>query len=328
MLSGQSMGTTWSVRVAGPWQDPWPTTAGPASADNAQAVLTQALQATLSDIIEQMSHWESDSLLSQINHAPTGWYQVPQAFFTVVSCALEVAKATQGAYDPTVGELVALWGFGPYGQPGNIPQAQALQAARERAGWQRLQLNHEHRGVWQPGGLTLDFSSIAKGYGVDAMAQTLEDHGIAHYMVELGGELRVKGHNPDKQAWRLIVEAPDAQSAQGGLPISLSNQAIATSGDYRRFFTVDGQRYAHTLNARTGWALQNNLASVSVVHPQCMVADALSTALLCMGLHEGMAYAHANHLAALFMVREGNELAVEWTPKFEQLAQANPITPL
>ncbi len=311
------MGTTWSIQAAGPWEG---ADAGGGVDETARAALQAALQAALDEIIGQMSNWEADSLISRLNRAPKGWYQVPEAFFTVLSCALQVAEATGGAYDPTVGEMVALWGFGPYGQPGRLPDANALQAARQRAGWQRLQLNAEHRGVWQPGGVVLDFSAIAKGYGVDAMAHVLESHGIEHYMVELGGELRVKGRNAEGQPWRLYVEAPGAERAQDGLPIALDGLAIATSGDYRRFFAIDGRRYAHTLDPRSGWALQNDLASVSVAHRQCMAADALSTALLCMGLQEGLAYARARDIAALFMVRHGDDLAVEWTPAFHRLA--------
>lgn len=319
-LSGRSMGTTWSVQVAGPWREACFAQNGEPSADQAVTLLTQAIQAELDEIVGQMSHWEPDSLISRVNQAPAGWYQLPEAFFTVVSCALQVAEATGGAYDPTVGELVELWGFGPHGQTGRLPDAQALKAARQRVGWQRLQLNTEHRGLWQPGGVSLDFSSIAKGYGVDAMAKVLEAHDIQHYMVELGGELRVKGLNAEQQAWRLYVEAPDAERSQDGLPITLNNHAIATSGDYRRYFIVDGQRYAHTLDPRSGWALHNDLACVSVVHEQCMAADALSTALLCMGLDEGMRYAEAQGIAALFMVRDDDDIAVEWTPAFHQLA--------
>ncbi|MCB5362756.1 FAD:protein FMN transferase [Pusillimonas sp. CC-YST705] len=314
------MGTTWSVQVAGPWQDARLAQAGQPLPGQASTELTQALQAKLDDIIDQMSHWEADSLISRINKAPTGWYQVPEEFFTVVSCAQQVAQATQGAYDPTVGELVALWGFGPHGQPGQLPCDSQLEDARQRSGWQQLHLNAEHRGVWQPGGMSLDFSSIAKGYGVDAMALALEDYGLTNYMVELGGELRAKGRNPSGQPWRLQVEAPGAHHEQAGLPIALDGLSIATSGDYRRFFIVEGQRYAHTLDPRTGRALQNNLACVSVVHSQCMMADALSTALLCMGLENGMAYASKQHLAALFMVRHGEDIAVEWTPSFQRLA--------
>jgi len=310
------------------------------------------LGAALDDIIAQMSHWEPDSLLSRINRAAAGWYQVPSAFFDVVSCAVQVARLTDGAFDPTVGELVQLWGFGAgqtqheraVGVSAGLPDAARLEAARQRCGWQKLHLDAAHRGVWQPGGLSLDFSSIAKGYGVDVMAQVLDGYGCTHYMVELGGELRVRGQRPDGQDWQLQVEAPrnaEAETAGAtavattvtgtGLPIVLHNLSIATSGDYRRYFMHEGRRYAHTLDPRSGRALQNDLASVSVVHAQCMVADALSTALLCMGWEDGLAFARQHRIAALFMRRESGQtrrhadnacpdVAVDWTDDFYRIA--------
>lgn len=319
-LNGLSMGTTWSVQVA-----------APLPATDAQA-LQLALQAGLDDIVDQMSHWEPDSLLSRLNRAPTGWYQVPPAFYQVISCALQVAALTDGAYDPTVGELVNLWGFGPRGRPGQpavtprdaplvapLPDADALQAARQRAGWQQLHLNEEHHGLWQPGGVTLDFSAIAKGYGVDVMAQVMHDHGIADFMVELGGELRVRGRRSPDEAWRLSVESPDGKP-DSHLPITLNDLAIASSGDYRRYFFHEGRRYAHTVDPRTGQALQHDLACVSVIHPQCMMADALSTALLCMGPNDGPAFSRQHDIAALFMTRHGDDIAVEWSDAFYRLA--------
>jgi len=328
-LCGHSMGTTWSVQVVS------------ALDKAALECLQRDLNAVLDGLVAQMSHWEPDSLLSRINRAAAGWYQVPSAFFEVVSCAAQIARLSNGAYDPTVGELVQLWGFGagaaePTGLP---PAACQLAAARQRAGWQKLHLNVAQRGVWQPGGLTLDFSSIAKGYGVDVMAQAVEQYGIEHYMVELGGELRVRGRREDGNHWRLWVETPkdetksagtDSEGLPAGIPIALHDLSIATSGDYRRYFLHEGRRYAHTLDPRSGWALQNNLASVSVLHPQCMVADALSTALLCMGLNDGLAFARQQRIAALFMCRsdEGDkhDFAVEWTDDFYQ--QAHPENPL
>jgi len=320
------MGTSWSIRLA------------PALDDATQANLQHDLEAALEDIIAQMSHWEPDSLISRINRAPVGWYQVPPAFFEVMSCAVQIARLTHGAFDPTMGELVQLWGFGPRVAPshtGEPPDAHQIAAARQRAGWQKLRLNPEHRGVWQPGGLALDFSAIAKGYGVDTMAQILEQHGIAHYMVELGGEVRVRGQRDTTTDWQLWVEAPETEPTTdgtadetAGLPITLRDQSIATSGDYRRYFLHHGRRHAHTLNPLTGWTLQNDLASVSVIHPQCMVADALSTALLCMGLADGLAFARQQRIAALFMVRgEGthhDDFAVEWTDDFYRLACPRP----
>jgi len=326
-LCGHSMGTTWSVQVV------------PALDKAALGCLQRDLSAVLADIIAQMSHWEPNSLLARINRAAAGWYQVPPAFFEVVSCAVQIARLTDGAYDPTVGELVQLWGFGAGEPTGRPPDARQLAAARQRAGWQKLHLNVEHRGVWQPGGLALDFSSIAKGYGVDVMARVVEQHGIEHYMVELGGELRVRGQREDGTDWQLWVETPasgtksdgtDSEGLPAGIPIALHDLSIATSGDYRRYFLHEGRRYAHTLDPRSGWALQNNLASVSVIHPQCMAADALSTALLCMGLNEGLAFARQQRIAALFMCRSENDphdFAVEWTDDFYQLAHPeNPLT--
>jgi len=313
-LCGHSMGTTWSVKAVA---------AGLAVLREVD--LRQALDGVLNTIVAQMSHWEDDSLLNRINRAPPGWYQVAPEFFEVMSCAVQTARFTDGAYDPTVGELVNLWGFGAgqvqaHGGQRCLPDACQIAAARARAGWQKLHLNAEHRGVWQPGGVTLDFSAIAKGYGVDAMAQVLERHGVEHYLAELGGELRARGQRPDGQPWRLHVETPQTQDA--ALPIVLNNAAIATSGDWRRYFLHAGRRYAHTVDPHTGWALQNDLASVSVVHSSCMVADALSTALLCMGGDDGLAFARQHGIAALFLRRRGGagNLAVQWSDPFYRLA--------
>jgi len=157
------------------------------------------------------------------------------------------------------------------------------------------------------------------------MAQVLERHGIEHYLVELGGELRARGRRPDGQPWRLHVEIPQTPSA--GLPIVLNDAAIATSGDWRRYFLYAGRRYAHTVDPRTGWALQNDLASVSVVHPQCMVADALSTALLCMGWEDGLAFAHRHGIAALFMrrCRDADDLIRDARPRHTRRSSADNI---
>jgi len=163
------------------------------------------------------------------------------------------------------------------------------------------------------------------------MAHILDRHGVEHYLVELGGELRARGQRPDGQPWRLCVEMPPMPTApaapqQPGLPIVLNDVAIATSGDWRRYFLHAGCRYAHTVDARTGRAVQNDLVSVSVVHPQCMVADALSTALLCMGWQEGLAFAHPHGIAALFLCRvdrqggKGAQIGVQWSKDFYRLA--------
>ena len=319
------MGTTWTVSFANP-DDRIDTRA-----------LDMALQLALQPITEQMSTWEADSVISRINAAEQGWYQLPDQFFHVLSTALNVAAQTKGAYDPTLGRLVDLWGFGPAGTTATAPEDKDIQAAMDQAGWHRTAVNKEHRGIWQPGGLRFDLSSIAKGYGVDQMAAVLDQHAIEHYLVELGGELKARGQNPQGIRWALAIETPgigrdgavpqntkrmsgeEGQAGTSNLPISLSDCAIATSGDYRRYFQAGGHRYAHTLDSRTGRPLDHNLASVSVLHSECMLADALATALLCLGPDHGPAYARAHHIPAIFMHRHPHDLSVEWTDEFSAL---------
>jgi len=306
-LGGASMGTTWSVKFLDPGLD--------------RRRLQGGVQAALDEIVAQMSTWDADSAISRLNRAAPGWYQVAPAFFGVLAQALELAAATEGAYDPTVGALVDLWGFGPPGSVGSPPSQAAIDAALARSGWQRTELNAEYRGVWQPGGLQFDLSSIAKGYGVDEMARVMAEAGVQHCLAELGGELKAFGLNPAGAPWEVEVESPGLGADR--LPVRLSGAAIATSGHYRRYFTHQSRRYAHTLDPRTGAPLADDLVSVSVIHPQCMAADGLATALLSLGPDAGPSYARRHGLAALFMTRHDADFAVEWTDEFADLAGAN-----
>ena len=358
-LGGASMGTTWSARFLAPFCQDLPheaqhggqtthasreSTSSPRNTQHAAgpgvkagmpfvasdmapdassallARLQHSIQMALGEIVTQMSTWDPESEISRLNRAEPGWYQVSPDFFKVLTHALELAQATQGAYDPTAGALVNLWGFGPAGAISAPPTEQAIHNALALGGWQRTALNTEHRGVWQPGGLQFDLSSIAKGYGVDQMAQVLEQAGVEHYLVELGGELKARGLNPEGKPWSLDIESPSL--GQEKLPVALNNAAIATSGHYRRYFTHGNRRYAHTVNPQTGWPLPDNLVSVSVIHPQCMMADGLATALLALGPEHGPAYARRHGVAALFMTRHPNDFAVDWTETFTQLASA------
>ncbi len=310
-FSGQSMGTSWTIRCRLPgYRRP--------------EALYAKVQAKLDDIVDQMSTWQDDSVLSTLNTSPTGWYQMPPDLFIVLRCALALAKDTHGAYDPTMGELVNLWGFGPKGKVDQPPHQDAIAGCMTRSGWQRTALNDVHRGVFQPGGLHFDLSSIAKGYGVDCMARTLESLDVFHYLVELGGEIRVRGVNGLGEPWALAIESPNP--GQPNLPLTLQSGALATSGDYRRHFVHEGRHYAHTLDPSTGYPLSNGLASVSVVHAECMQADALATALLCLGLDKGMAYAETRGIAALFMIRVENDIAVEWTTSLNNILSSTKTT--
>lgn len=285
------MGTTWSVRVV--MDDARP-----------DADLQHGLQRQLDAVVAEMSHWEADSDLGRFNRAPAGsWHALPPAFFDVLSYALEVRRASGGACDPCAGALVNLWGFGPdnrYDQPGfTPPAAAAIAAARALA---PVRLEPDGRRAFQPGGVQLDLSAVAKGYGVDRLSHYLKAQGLPHHLVEVGGELRGAGMKPDGQPWwTLLEQVPGAQLPE--MVLALHGLSVATSGDYRRYFFQDGRRQAHTIDPRSGRPIANDLASVTVVHPQCMAADAWSTALTVLGGAAGMQLAERQGLAARFVLR-------------------------
>ena len=310
-FGGLSMGTSWEVLVADAAVPP-----------QLQALLQQQLDS----VVAQMSHWEPASDLGRFNRAaPGSWQALPPAFFDVLSFAMEVARLSGGAYDPCAGAIVNAWGFGPSGrhdQPGFVAPtaARIAQLRAERAGRQvRLEPAAGQAGgrAWQPGGVQLDLSAVAKGYSVDRLAHCLLAQGLRHFLVEVGGELRGAGVKPDGQPWWVALEQPPAAvpgaAAQGSGPagvlpgemaLALHGLSVATSGDYRRYFLHGGERYAHTIDPRSAAPIANRLASVTVVHPHCMAADAWSTALTVLGPEQGLALAERLGLAARFVLRD------------------------
>ena len=300
-LHGLSMGTSWSVRLVDS------VLAGRAGS----ADLQQGLQQQLDLVVAQMSHWQPESDLSRFNRAaPGSWQQLPAAFGEVLGFALQVSQLSGGAYDPCAGALVNAWGFGPwnrYDQPGfRAPDAATVRQLLSQRG--HVEFDASTRRVRQPGGVQLDLSSVAKGYAVDRLARYLDSQGIAHYLVEVGGELRGAGCKPDGQPWWVMLEQVDGADAAlhpAEMMLALHGLSVATSGDYRRFFHDGTVRYAHTIDPRTGMPLSNDLPSVTVVHAQCMAADAWSTALTVLGIEAGMALAEQQGLAARFVRRDG-----------------------
>src|SRR6185312_1911613 len=229
-LHGRTMGTTWSVLVE-------------LSPTHATDVLQRGIQAELDRVDGQMSTYKPDSDLSRFNRSPAGsWQQLPPEFFTVLQHALQLAKDSDGAYDPTVGPLVNLWGFGPDRRAHRPPGADAIAQARARVGWWKLKLDPVGRRARQPGGVCVDLSAVAKGYGVDQVGRYLQRMGVDTWLVEVGGELKAHGHKPDGTPWRVGIERPDA--AGGAVAdadelvraIRVADRAIATSGDYRHVF--------------------------------------------------------------------------------------------
>jgi len=310
VLDGATMGTTWQVRIvaaAGAPTEPW----------------RHAIEAELDRVIVQMSTWLAASQLCRFNAAPAGsWHSLPAEFRAVLDCALTVARHSGGAFDPAAGALVDLWGFGPgprFDAVGFVPpDAAACAQARAQGGWQRLVFDGQR--LCQPGGLKLDFSAIAKGYAVDRVALALRGLGLAHCLVEVGGELRGHGLRPDGQPWWVELESVPSAT----LPVTrvaLHGLSVATSGDYRRFFTnTAGQRRSHTIDPRDGQPVRHGLASVSVIHAECVWADAWSTALTVLGPDAGPALAREHGLAALFVRRRGDAFEEIATPALQELA--------
>lgn len=323
-LAGASMGTDWSARMLLP----------PAFRPGFETELQAVLQRELDEIVAQMSHWDGGSLLSRYNRAPAGsWHALPPQFFAVMDYALSVHEETGGAYDPAAGALVNLWGFGPtgrYDQAGfYAPAREAVAAVIAQRQGQRPWLDREGRRLYQPGGAILDLSSVAKGYAVDCLAQRLEALGVRHYLVEIGGELRGAGVKADGQPWWVELEGvPDSAGAGAGAGakvaqsvVALHGLAVATSGDYRRYFHHARQRASHTLDPRTGYPIDNGAASVTVLAPTCMAADALSTALTVMGPETGLPFAEQRGLAARFLLRTDDGLREIDTPAWRALLQ-------
>jgi thiamine biosynthesis lipoprotein len=287
-LAGATMGTSWSARIV---------------SAHPPARLRAAIQRVLDNVIAQMSNWEAGSDISRFNRAPPGaWCDLPADFAQVLDAGLEIARASGGAFDPAAGALVDLWGFGPAGGRSAAPDQAMLAAAA--SGWPAIERDGAR--ARRMSEVRLDLSGIAKGFAVDAVARALRALGAQDFLVEIGGELLGAGVKPDGQPWWVDLETPPA-TALAPLRVALHEVAVASSGDYRRFFEQDGIRYAHTVDPRTRRPVANDVVSATVLHASCMLADAWATALTVLGPEEGMALATRERLAARIVVRDGGE---------------------
>ncbi|GGE73346.1 FAD:protein FMN transferase [Sphingomonas prati] len=274
-LHGETMGTLWRVLFA------CPRTTDPHTIE--RAIITR-----LTGLVGEMSHWDRTSLLSEFNQAPAGrWLSLPPDFARVVATALTIAEASDGAYDPTIGRLVDLWGYGPPG-PMPTPDAQHVATLHAAAGWQKLQFEPGTRRLRQPGGLALDLAGIAKGDAVDAVADLLATQGIHDCLVEIGGELTGRGIRPDGDPWWVDPETPPGTTI-APLRLALHELAVATSGN-----AIRGD---HTLDPRTGHPVKNGVISTTVIHARAGNADAWATALTVIGGKAGLALATKHDLA-------------------------------
>ncbi len=305
-LSGPTMGTQYHIT----WL-PGENTA------QAEAVFI-GVDAVLEEINASMSSYRPDSEISRFNAAPVDdWFPVSADFLEVFTLARQVSVASDGAYDVTVAPLVNLWGFGPL-PGGGVPTEEAIAQLLPGVGQQWVDIDAENSSLRKRRPLQLDFSSIAKGYGVDKVAQWLERQAIVDYLVEIGGEVRVAGLSPRGTPWRIAMEKPEALQRQVTATLAISGVSVATSGDYRNYFELEGQRYSHSIDPRTGYPVRHELVSVTVVHKSTALADAWATALTILGPEAALATARREQLAVYLISRRSQGFVVEKTPAIVQ----------
>ena len=308
-VSGETMGTTYHIRYV---------TANP---NHSPERVKERVDAVLEQVNSQMSTYDPNSELSLFNQRKTAEpVVVSRSLETVVRRALEIAEETNGLLDVTVGPLVNLWGFGPLGRPEQVPSEQQLQEIRDQIGYQYLTVENHQLTKAIPD-LYVDLSTIAKGYGVDRVAILLEQMEIKNYLVEIGGEMRMRGTKPGEQPWRIAVEQPVSLDRAVQRIIEPGNNAVATSGDYRNYFEEDGTRYSHIIDPRTGYPIQHNLVSVTVITETCMDADAYATALTVMGAEGALEFANQKGLAVLLVTRENDQFKEYTSTAFKRFEQ-------
>jgi thiamine biosynthesis lipoprotein len=306
-LAGGTMGTQYSIKL------PYPGLDGVA--------LESEVEAVFADVNQMMSTYLPDSEISQFNLSnSTDWHPVSGAFCLSVEKAQEISAETGGAFDITVAPLVNLWGFGPGDAIYEPPPDEEIAATMESIGYDKLHTNCSAPALKKDvPELMLDMSAFGKGFAADRVATLLDGKGFKNYLIEVGGELRVRGHNIKDEKWAIGIEMPLTDQRRPHTRVLVTNTALATSGDYRNFFISEGQRYSHTIDTRTGRPVMHDLASVTVLDPRGYRADALATALLVMGPDEGLSFAKAGSLAALFLVREDDGFRELTTPAFDRL---------
>nr|WP_275124923.1 FAD:protein FMN transferase [Vibrio fluvialis] len=290
-LSGPTMGTSYNIKYL--QQDGLP------SSDE----LHKEIDRLLEEVNDQMSTYRKDSELSRFNqYQGIDPFEVSNQTATVVREAIRLNGLTEGALDVTVGPLVNLWGFGPEARPEVVPTDAELAERKANTGIHHLSVEGNKLSKDLPH-LYVDLSTIAKGWGVDVVANYIESQGIHNYMVEVGGEIRLKGLNRDGVPWRIAVEKPTVDERSIQEIIEPGDMAIATSGDYRNYFERDGVRYSHIINPQTGRPIHNRVVSVTVLDKSCMTADGLATGLMVLGDEKGIEIAEQNHIPVFMIVK-------------------------
>lgn len=306
-LSGDTQGTTWHLKMVLDG-----TTAKPEE-------ILHEVQALFQRVDERLSTWREDSAIARFNsQESTDWQEVPPEMILLTSIARDIHDKSGGCYDPTVQPLSELWGFAREEQ--RVPSSGEIQEVVAHVGMDKLEIDAKKGRLRKKDpALRLSLDSIAQGYTIAEMARLLDERGIHNYLAEIGGEMKVKGHKANGQAWRVAVEKPIPLSREVLRILELNQEsgvAVMTSGTYRNYFEADGKTYSHIIDPRTGMPVTHNLVSTTVLHDDPTLADAWSTALLCVGETEGLRLAEAEGLRALFIHLDGDKLQQRLSSRF------------
>jgi len=279
VIRGRTMGTTYSVKVV---------------TEDAGSIagVKEKIDRRLGEINRSMSTYQKDSEISRFNRFnQVGLkFKISNDFFQVMRAGQKIHRLSGGAWDGTINPLVDLWGFGRKGRLDKVPSNKEIAALLPDIGFDQIEVVSPGYLVKKRAAVTVDLSAIAKGYGVDEVAELLRNHGYKNYLVEIGGEIFAAGHRKDNTPWRIGINRPrvDAAFDEVYAVVALGNQGFATSGDYRNFFEVDGVRYSHVLDPRTGFPVSNGVVSASIISGNCTMADGIATAVMVMGVKKGL----------------------------------------
>ena len=300
-ISGTKMGTSYHITVIADQLPP----------DD----LEQQIEQLLAKVDSSMSTYKKDSEINQFNRLPVGQTMtVSQEFAEVVKISRQIWQLSNGAFDPTIGPLVDLWGFGPDERHESIPSSKTIELTKAQIGFDYVVLD-EYK-LSKTKAVALDLSAVAKGYAVDRVADLLEMLALPNYLVEIGGEIRVSGFNSDGVLWRIAMEQPQL-FAEVDRVINITDIAVATSGDYRNYFEKDGVRYSHTIDPLTGKPIVHNLASVTVLTQSCAQADAWATAFSVMGDEQSLKLAEQLDIAVYMLVRQNGKFVPRTSAAFD-----------
>ena len=305
-LSGSTMGTTYHIKVVPNEQMP-----------TAQ-LLQEEIDLALELVNDQMSTYRPNSELSRFNQLPLEQsVEVSPDTIKVVEEGIRLYQVTDKALDITLGPLVNLWGFGPDKRPTKVPTPADIDAAKAKTGINELSIEG-NRLIKHNAHLYVDLSSIAKGFGVDKVASILNKYNAAGYLVEIGGELSIKGTKADGSAWRVAIEQPTDDGTEAIQQIiAPGTMAMATSGDYRNYYEENGQRFTHIIDPRTGMPINHKLASVTILHQNCMTADGFATAMMVLGTEASLELAKQQHLAIMLIEKQGDGFKVYYSDAFK-----------